>query len=29
VIAEYPYVERVYVGGQGKERLEQTFIVPR
>jgi predicted acetyltransferase len=28
VIAHYPFSERVYVGGQGKERLEQTFVVP-
>ena len=28
VIADYPFAERVYVGGQGKERLEQTFVVP-
>ncbi len=28
VIADYPFSERVYVGGQGKERLEQTFVVP-
>ncbi|HXC56614.1 MAG TPA: hypothetical protein VNU97_15050 [Rhizomicrobium sp.] len=28
VIADYPFAERVYVGGQGKERLEQTFTVP-
>lgn len=28
VIADYPYTERVYVGGQGRERLEQTFEVP-
>ncbi len=28
VIAGYPFQERVYVGGQGKERLEQTFVVP-
>jgi predicted acetyltransferase len=28
VIADYPFTERVYVGGQGKERLEQTFFVP-
>jgi predicted acetyltransferase len=28
VIADYPFDERVYVGGQGKERLEQTFVVP-
>ena len=28
VIADYPFDERVYVGGQGKERLEQTFEVP-
>lgn len=27
VIADYPFAERVYVGGQGKERLEQTFVV--
>ncbi|MBS0471844.1 MAG: hypothetical protein JSR60_12280 [Proteobacteria bacterium] len=28
VIADYPYTERVYVGGQGVERLEQRFVVP-
>ena len=28
VVADYDYEERVYVGGQGKERLEQTFRVP-
>ena len=28
VIAEYPFEERINVGGQGKERLEQTFVVP-
>ncbi|HEX4302243.1 MAG TPA: hypothetical protein VHZ78_05590 [Rhizomicrobium sp.] len=28
VIAEYPFTERVYIGGQGKERLEQAFDVP-
>lgn len=28
VIAGYPFEERAYVGGQGKERLEQTFVVP-
>jgi predicted acetyltransferase len=28
VIEDYPFCERVYVGGQGKERLEQTFVVP-
>jgi predicted acetyltransferase len=27
VIAGYSFSERVYVGGQGKERLEQTFVV--
>jgi predicted acetyltransferase len=27
VIADYPFAERVYVGGHGKERLEQTFVV--
>lgn len=27
VIADYPYTERVYVGGQGRERLEQSFTV--
>ena len=27
VIAGYPYDERIYVGGQGKERLEQRFVV--
>ena len=27
-IAPYPFKERVYVGGEGKERLEQTFVVP-
>lgn len=28
VIKKYPFAERVYVGGEGKERLEQTFVVP-
>lgn len=28
VLEDYPFSERIYVGGQGKERLEQTFIVP-
>jgi predicted acetyltransferase len=28
VIGGYDFQERVYVGEQGKERLEQTFIVP-
>jgi predicted acetyltransferase len=28
VIEHYPFSERVYIGGQGKERLEQTFVVP-
>ncbi|MEI9888302.1 MAG: hypothetical protein WDN08_17745 [Rhizomicrobium sp.] len=28
VIADHPFAERVYVGGQGRERLEQTFDVP-
>ncbi len=28
VIADYSFRERVYVGGQGKERLEQQFEVP-
>ena len=28
VITDYAFEERVYVGGEGKERLSQTFIVP-
>ncbi|MEJ1969896.1 MAG: hypothetical protein WDN03_14860 [Rhizomicrobium sp.] len=28
VIAPWPFDERVYIGGQGQERLEQTFTVP-
>jgi predicted acetyltransferase len=28
VIGDYDFQERVYVGEQGKERLQQTFIVP-
>lgn len=28
VIAAYPFEEVIYVGGEGKERLRQTFVVP-
>ena len=28
VIAAFPFEEEIYVGGEGKERLRQTFVVP-